>query len=84
MSYFISFEPLIIPVYARCFFLYAVLLSTRQLHHDPASDSHDLQEKDKEQVTNKVNRASPLVFSPFLTAANLQMRKTDLVFLSPR
>ena len=42
MSYFISFEPLIIPVYARCFCLYAVLLLTRHSHHDPASDSHTL------------------------------------------
>ena len=35
MSYFISFEPLIVPVYARCFCLYAVLLSTRHSNHDP-------------------------------------------------
>ena len=35
MSYFISFEPLIVPVYARCICLYAVLLSTRYSYHDP-------------------------------------------------
>ena len=35
MSYFISFEPLIIPVYDRCICLFAVLLSTRHSHHDP-------------------------------------------------
>ena len=34
MSHFLSFEPLIIPVYARCLCLYAVLLS-RHSHHDP-------------------------------------------------
>ena len=35
MSYFISFEPLIVPVYAPCSCLYAVLLSTRHSNHDP-------------------------------------------------
>ena len=35
MSHFISFEPLIIPVYAPCLCLYAVLLSTRHSNHDP-------------------------------------------------
>ena len=35
MSHFISFEPLIVLVYAPCFCLYAVLLSTRRSYHDP-------------------------------------------------
>ena len=58
MSHFLSFEPLIVPVYARCFCLDAVLLSTRHSHHDPASDSHtsrmttlqEEEEKYKDQV----------------------------------
>ena len=35
MSYFISFVLLIVPVYAPCLCLYAVLLSTRHSNHDP-------------------------------------------------
>ena len=35
MSHFISFEPLIVPVYAPCLCLDAALLSTRRSNHDP-------------------------------------------------
>ena len=34
MSYLISIEPLIVPVYARCFCLYVVLLSMRHSNHN--------------------------------------------------
>ena len=54
MSYFISFVLLIVPVYASCLCLYAVLLSTRHSNHDPlltltCSRMTTLQEKEEEE-----------------------------------
>ena len=77
MSHFISCESLIVPVYARCFCLDAVLLSTRHSHHDPASDSHTsrmttLQEEEEEEEKYK-----DLVSSK-VRVSSLTLRKTTV------
>ena len=51
MPYFLSFEPLIVPVsiHASASMMSDVLLSTRHSHHDPASDSHTLSQEEEQE-----------------------------------
>ena len=74
MSYFISFEPLIIPVYARCFCLYAVLLLTRHSNHDPlltltrsrmTTLQEDQEEEEEEKCKDQV-RSNTSIILPYI------------------
>ena len=72
MSYFLSFEPLIVPVsiHASASMMSDVeslpsdvLLSTRHSHHDPASDSHTLSHKDSQEEEKEEEKEEYLVSS---------------------